>query len=107
MVFSTVHTNSASETITRVMNFGAEAYMITGTFNVIVAQRLGRKIRDDFKTEINVREKYPEWFESARQAILTMKPDSLEREMRMRGISSEQIEYFVAQGMAYTPDPDK
>lgn len=107
LVFSTVHTNSASETITRVMNFGAEAYMITGTFNVIVAQRLGRKIRDDFKTEINVREKYPEWFESARQAILTMKPDSLEREMRMRGISSEQIEYFVAQGMAYTPDPDK
>lgn len=107
LVFSTVHTNSAAETITRVMNMGAQPYMITGTFNVIIAQRLGRKIREDSKMEMNVRDKYPEWFESARQAILTMKPDSLEREMRMRNITSEQLEWFIGEGMAFGPDPDK
>lgn len=105
LVFSTVHTNSAAETITRVTNLGAESYMITGTFNVIVAQRLWRKIREDAKVEINVKEKYPEWFESARQALLTMKPDALERELSMRGIENQQLEWFVTEGMAMGPDP--
>ncbi len=107
LVFSTVHTNSATETITRVMNFGAQPYMITGTFNVIVAQRLWRKIRDDSKIEMNVKTQFPELFESARQSILTMKPDALERETRMRNITSKQLEWFISDGMAIWPDPDK
>ena len=107
LVFSTVHTNSAAETITRVMNMGAVSYMITGTFNVIIAQRLGRKIRDDCKMELDVKTKYPDRFESARQSILTMKPDALEREMTMRGITSERLEWFIASGMWYIADPDK
>jgi general secretion pathway protein E len=40
LVFSTVHTNSAVETITRVAKMGAEPYMIAGTFNLVIAQRL-------------------------------------------------------------------
>jgi type IV pilus assembly protein PilB len=44
LVFSTLHTNSSSETITRVMNLGAKNYQICGTFNLIMAQRLARKI---------------------------------------------------------------
>ena len=81
LVFSTVHTNSASETITRVMNLGAKPYMITGTFNVIIAQRLARKLRDDSKVEVNVKQSHPDLYESARQALLSMKPDALQREM--------------------------
>ena len=69
--------------------------MVTGTFNVIIAQRLGRKMRDDAKIEENVKEKYPERYESARQAILTMKPKALQREMKMREITPEMIERFM------------
>ncbi len=81
--------------------------MVTGTFNVIVAQRLGRKMRDDCKVEVNVREAHPEWYESARQSILSMKPDALQREMRMREITGEMIERFMEDGMAMGPDPEK
>jgi len=107
LVFSTVHTNSASETITRVINLWAKPYMVTGTFNVIVAQRLWRKMRDDAKIEVNVKEKYPERYKSARQAILTMKPVALQKEMKMREITPEMIERFMEKWMALWPDPAK
>ena len=107
LVFSTVHTNSAAETITRVINLGAKPYMVTGTFNVIIAQRLWRKMRDDAKVEVNVKEKYPDRYESARQSILTMKPEALQREMSMRDIDSAMIERFMEQGLSRWPDPEK
>jgi type IV pilus assembly protein PilB len=107
LVFSTVHTNSASETITRVMNLGAKPYMITGTFNVIIAQRLWRKLRDDSKIQVNVKEKYPELYESAKQALLTMKSDALDREMTMRKIDPQALGNFMTNGIARWPDPAK
>ena len=73
------------------MNLGAKPYMITGTFNVIIAQRLARKLRDDAKIVVNVKEKYPELYESAKQALLTMKSDALDREMTMRKIDPEAL----------------
>jgi type II secretory ATPase GspE/PulE/Tfp pilus assembly ATPase PilB-like protein len=107
LVFSTVHTNSAAETITRVMNLGAKPYMITGTFNVIIAQRLARKLRDDAKIVVNVKEKYPELYESAKQALLTMKSDSLDREMTMRGIDPKALWDFMTNWTCFGPDPAK
>lgn len=44
LVLSTLHTNNAPETITRLINIGIEPYMITSSINLIVAQRLIRKI---------------------------------------------------------------
>ncbi len=107
LVFSTVHTNSAAETITRVMNLGAKPYMITGTFNVIIAQRLARKLRDDAKVVVNVKEKYPELYESAKQALLTMKSDALDREMTMRNIDPKALWDFMTNGTCFWPDPAK
>ena len=95
LVFSTVHTNSAAETITRVMNLGAKLYMITGTFNVIIAQRLARKLRDDSKIQVNVKDKFPELYESAKQALLSMKQDALDREMTSRNISRDALSDFM------------
>lgn len=40
LVLSTLHTNNAPETITRLLNIGIEPYMITSSVNLIVAQRL-------------------------------------------------------------------
>jgi len=44
MVFSTLHTNDAPSTITRLRDMGVEPYMITATVEGILAQRLVRKI---------------------------------------------------------------
>ena len=43
-VLSTLHTNSAAATITRLLDMGVEDYLLTSTINGIVAQRLVRLI---------------------------------------------------------------
>jgi type IV pilus assembly protein PilB len=51
LVLSTLHTNSASETITRLLDMGIEPYLITSSLNLVVAQRLMRKICERCKVE--------------------------------------------------------
>ena len=46
LVLSTIHTNSALGTITRLVDMGVPAYLIGETLNVSVAQRLLRKLCD-------------------------------------------------------------
>ena len=51
LVFSTLHTNDASSTIVRLLNMGIEPFLLTGSINVVVAQRLCRKICIECKVE--------------------------------------------------------
>lgn len=44
MVLSTLHTNSAPETITRLLNMGVESFNLVSALTCVVAQRLLRKI---------------------------------------------------------------
>ncbi|MEX1222800.1 MAG: type IV-A pilus assembly ATPase PilB [Idiomarina sp.] len=44
LVLSTLHTNSAAETLTRLMNMGVAPYNIAGTVSLIIAQRLARRL---------------------------------------------------------------
>ncbi|HEX3315390.1 MAG TPA: ATPase, T2SS/T4P/T4SS family [Gemmataceae bacterium] len=53
MVFSTLHTNDAPSTITRLRDMGLETYLITATLEAILAQRLVRKICEDCRTEFS------------------------------------------------------
>ncbi|MFG1494061.1 GspE/PulE family protein [Halobacteriovorax sp. ZH4_bin.1] len=50
MVLSTLHTNDAPSTVTRLLNMGIEPFLVTGALNVVVAQRLCRKICENCKT---------------------------------------------------------
>ena len=43
LVFSTIHTNDAPSTITRLQNMGTPNYLISAALTLIMAQRLGRK----------------------------------------------------------------
>jgi len=43
LVLSTLHTNDAVSTITRILNMGVQPYLITSALTLIVAQRLARK----------------------------------------------------------------
>ena len=51
MVLSTLHTNSAPDTITRLMNMGLEPFNLIAALNCVVAQRLARKICDNCRVE--------------------------------------------------------
>jgi general secretion pathway protein E len=46
-VLSTLHTNNAASTVTRLLDMGVEDYLLTSTVNGIVAQRLVRRICDN------------------------------------------------------------
>jgi type IV pilus assembly protein PilB len=50
-VFSTLHTNDAPSTITRLRDMGMEPYLITATLEGVLAQRLVRKICEDCRVE--------------------------------------------------------
>ena len=50
MVLSTVHTNSAPQTLTRMVNMGVPPYNIASSVNLIIAQRLARKLCEHCKT---------------------------------------------------------
>jgi type IV pilus assembly protein PilB len=54
MVLSTLHTNDAPSTVTRMLNMGIEPFLVTASVNVIVAQRLGRRICKDCKQPFDV-----------------------------------------------------
>ena len=44
MILSTLHTNDAASSITRLLDMGVEDYLLTSTVNAIMAQRLVRKL---------------------------------------------------------------
>ncbi|RKZ19401.1 type IV-A pilus assembly ATPase PilB [bacterium] len=54
LVLSTVHTNSAAATITRLINMGVEPFLIASTIIVVVSQRLVRKICTSCKTPLKI-----------------------------------------------------
>lgn len=49
LVFSTLHTNNASGALPRMLDMGAEPYLLTSSMTAIMAQRVARKIHDECK----------------------------------------------------------
>lgn len=49
LVLSTLHTNSAAETLTRLINMGVPGYNIASSVNLIIAQRLARRLCPECK----------------------------------------------------------
>ena len=49
LVLSTVHTNSAAATVTRLIEMGAKDYLVSSTLTGVIAQRLVRKLCDHCK----------------------------------------------------------
>lgn len=54
LVLSTLHTNDAPSTISRMVNMGIEPFLVATSVNLIQAQRLIRRICKDCKEEIHV-----------------------------------------------------
>jgi type IV pilus assembly protein PilB len=54
LVLSTLHTNDAPSTISRLMNMGIEPFLVATSVNLICAQRLVRRICSNCKEELEV-----------------------------------------------------
>ncbi len=54
LVLSTLHTNDASSTITRLVDMGVDPYLVSSSLLCIGAQRLGRKLCDQCRTPIEL-----------------------------------------------------
>ena len=52
LVLSTLHTNDAPQTVNRLLNMGVEPFLVASSVNLILAQRLARKVCPQCKTEI-------------------------------------------------------
>ncbi len=50
MVMSTLHTNDAISTVNRILDMGAEGYLVASALRAVVAQRLVRKVCENCKT---------------------------------------------------------
>jgi type IV pilus assembly protein PilB len=73
LVLSTLHTNDAPSTISRMLNMGIEPFLVASAVNLITAQRLGRRVCSECKV--------PE--EIPKQALLDA------------GVSPEEVDDFV------------
>ena len=51
LVLSTLHTNSAAETLTRLLNMGVPSYNVASSVTIIIAQRLARRLCMQCKEE--------------------------------------------------------
>jgi type IV pilus assembly protein PilB len=69
LVFSTLHTNDAPSSITRLRDMGVEPFLITATVEAIQAQRLVRRVCPHCRT----------WYEPTRDQLmeLNMRPEQL------------------------------
>jgi type IV pilus assembly protein PilB len=56
MVLSTLHTNDAPGTISRLLNMGIEPFLVTASVNLILAQRLARRLCAECKKPAEVSE---------------------------------------------------
>ena len=68
LVLSTIHTNNASETITRVLNMWVQPFLVPASFNIIIAQRLIKKLCT-CKKEVKLSELWKATLDSVKNAI--------------------------------------
>jgi type IV pilus assembly protein PilB len=55
LVLSTLHTNDAPSSVTRLINIGIEPFLVAGALNAVLAQRLARKICANCRTSSSIK----------------------------------------------------
>jgi len=58
LVLSTIHTNTAAATITRLTNMGVEPFLLASTLNIVISERLLRKVCLNCAEEVEVSADY-------------------------------------------------
>lgn len=71
LVFSTLHTNDAAGALPRLLDMGAEPFLLASSITTVVAQRVVRKIHNDCKKQI---EPDPKGLEEMKQVLGNLMP---------------------------------
>ena len=75
LVLSTIHTNSAWATISRLIDMGIPSFLIANTLNISIAQRLVRKLCTDCKRQSNISsEIFPSGFKIPQDMMYHFEP---------------------------------
>ncbi|PZM85678.1 type II secretion system protein GspE [Candidatus Gracilibacteria bacterium] len=69
LVLSTIHTNNAAETITRMLNMGVQPFLLPASVNIIIAQRLVRRLCPHCKKQVKFSEIGASTVENIKNAI--------------------------------------
>lgn len=77
IVLSTLHTNSAIETVPRLVNMGLAPFMIAPALNTVIAQRLVRRVCPNCSTMRNISQSEREEFERTLSDLAKTKPEVL------------------------------
>ena len=76
----TIHTNNASETITRVLNMWVQPFLIPASFNIVIAQRLVKKLCPQCKKKITLKDLWKRTLDNVKNALaITEKKELLAR----------------------------
>lgn len=85
LVLSTLHTNSASETLNRLINMGLPTYNLATTISMVIAQRLIRRLcnycktQDDLSSEVLKNENFPQEFITENTIIYKNHPEGCDK----------------------------
>jgi len=79
LVLSTLHTNDAPSTVNRLLNMGIEPFLVASATNLILAQRLARKICTECSEKVDV-------------------PDSVLQELDINEADIKEMNFFKGKG---------
>jgi type IV pilus assembly protein PilB len=96
LVVSTIHTNSAAETITRMLNMGVQPFLIPASVNAVIAQRLVRRLCPHCRKAISLDMCDQRLRESVMRAIKRIHKNELMA--RVPKESLEQLTFFTPVG---------
>jgi type IV pilus assembly protein PilB len=91
LVLSTLHTNDAVTTLPRITEMGIPPYLVASTVNLVIAQRLARKICPHCKKKFAARQKEIDLIEKQLGV-------DLKKLMEAEGISGKQIFLYRGEG---------
>ncbi len=78
LVFSTIHTNSAAETITRILNMWVQPFLLPASVNAIIAQRLIKRLCPYCKRAIEMKDIWKQTLINIKKAISATPKDELQ-----------------------------
>ncbi len=97
VVFSTLHTNDAFGVVPRMIDMHIEPFLIASTLNLMLAQRLVRKICDNCKEETQL----PKDLEAQMKDILKKIPDIYFKDSSIEFDPEKPLKVFHGRGCSY------
>lgn len=94
-VFSTLHTTSASASISRLIDMGIEPFLVGSTVHTVIAQRLVRKICVHCKKEVELPENF---VEDIKKTVLSVDADYVQE--IVSGFNVDNMKFYKGEGCA-------